>query len=106
MMNYIEKTLGEVLREKARLNPYHDFIVYADRDLRFSYSEFDRRVDDLAKGFLAMGLKKGDHVGIWATNVPDWNTVLFACARLGIVFVTVNTGYKLHELEYLMKQSD
>jgi fatty-acyl-CoA synthase len=45
-------------------------------------------------------------VGIWATNVPDWNTVLFACARIGLVFVTVNTGYKLHELDYVLKQSD
>jgi fatty-acyl-CoA synthase len=105
-MEYIEKTLGQVLRETARKQPDHDFLIYADRDLRFSYAEFDRRVDDLAKGFLAIGLKKGDHVGIWATNVPDWNTVLFACARLGIVFVTVNTGYKTHELEYLLKQSD
>ena len=105
-MEYIEKTLGQVLREKTQAHPDHDFLVYADRDLRFSYAEFDRRVDALAKGFLALGLKKGDHVGIWATNVPDWNTVLFACARLGIVFVTVNTGYKLHELEYVLKQSD
>jgi fatty-acyl-CoA synthase len=105
-MEYIEQTLGQVLREKAAARPDRDFLVYADRDLHFTYAEFDRRVDDLAKGFLAMGLKKGDHVGIWATNVPDWNTVLFACARLGIVFITVNTGYKTHELEYVLKQSD
>jgi fatty-acyl-CoA synthase len=105
-MEYIEKTLGEVLRGTAEQQPDHEFLVYADRDLRFTYAEFDRRVDELAKGFLAIGLKKGDHVGIWATNVPDWNTVLFACARLGIVFVTVNTGYKSHELEYVLKQSD
>jgi len=105
-MEYIEKTLGEVLREKTKAHPEHDFLVYADRDLRFTYGEFDKRVDDLAKGFLAMGLKKGDHVGMWATNVPDWNTILFACARLGVVFVTVNTSYKIHELDYLMKQSD
>jgi fatty-acyl-CoA synthase len=105
-MTYIEKTLGEVLHDQALAQPDHEFIVYADRNLRFTYAEFDRRVDELAKGFLAMGLKKGDHVGIWATNVPDWNTVLFACARAGMIFVTINTGYKLHELEYLMKQSD
>ncbi|GHV94426.1 AMP-binding protein [Spirochaetia bacterium] len=105
-MEYIEKTLSDVLREKVQANPDHDFLVYADRNLRFSYAEFDKRVDELARGFLAMGLKKGDHVGIWATNVPDWNTVLFACARLGLVFVTVNTGYKTHELEYVLKQSD
>jgi len=105
-MEYIEKTLSQVLRDKTQANPNHDFLVYADRNLRFTYSEFDKRVDELAKGFLAMGLKKGDHVGMWATNVPDWNTVLFACARIGLVFVTVNTGYKLHELAYVLEQSD
>ncbi|MDR2516773.1 MAG: AMP-binding protein [Spirochaetaceae bacterium] len=105
-MHYIEKTLGELLREQARERPARDFIVYADRDLHWTYGEFDRRVDDLAKGLLAMGLKKGDHIGCWATNVPDWNTLLFAAARAGMIFVTVNTGYKLHELEYLLKQSD
>ncbi|MCL2805590.1 MAG: AMP-binding protein [Treponema sp.] len=105
-MEYIEKTLSGVLREKTQNHPRHDFIVYADRNLRFTYSEFDKRVDDFAKGLLSMGVKKGDHVGIWATNVPDWNTVLFACARIGAVLVTVNTGYKTHELEYVLKQSD
>jgi len=105
-MEYIEKTLTQVLRDKTQANPNHDFLVYADRNLRFTYSEFNKRVDELAKGFLAMGLKKGDHVGMWATNVPDWNTVLFACARIGLVFVTVNTGYKLHELDYVLEQSD
>ncbi|GHV86333.1 AMP-binding protein [Spirochaetia bacterium] len=105
-MLYLETTLGSLLRQKARQQPNHDFIVYADRDLHWTYGEFDKRVDDLARGLLAMGLKKGDHVGCWATNVPDWNTLLFATARAGMIFVTVNTGYKLHELEYLMQQSD
>ncbi|MDR1420559.1 MAG: AMP-binding protein [Treponema sp.] len=105
-MRFFETTLSTLLREKARSQPDRDFVVYADRDLRFTYGEFDRRVDELARGLLAIGLKKGDHVGLWATNVPDWNTLLFAAARAGMVFVTVNTGYKTHELEYLMKQSD
>jgi len=102
----LETTLGALLREKARTQPDRDFIVYADRDLRFTYRDFDLRVDELAKGFLAIGLKRGDHIGIWATNVPDWNTVLFAAARAGMVLVTVNTAYKTHELSYLMEQSD
>ncbi|MDR2730581.1 MAG: AMP-binding protein [Treponema sp.] len=105
-MNYIEKTLGEVLREKTAAHPDHEFLVYADRNLRFTYAEFDRRVDDFAKGLLGMGVKKGDHIGIWATNVPDWNTILFACARIGAVAITVNTSYKTHELDYVLKQSD
>jgi len=105
-MEFMEKTLGQVLRETAEKQPDRDFLIYADRDLRFTYSEFDKRVDDLARGFLAMGLKKGDHVGMWATNVPDWNTILFACARTGMILVTINTNYKSHELEYLIRQSD
>jgi len=105
-MEYIEKTLSQVLREKTAAHPDHDFLVYADRNLRFTYSQFDKRVDDFAVGLLDMGVKKGDHVGIWATNVPDWNTVLFACARIGAVLVTINTGYKTHELEFVLKQSD
>ena len=74
--------------------------------LRFTYAQFDKRVDDLACGLYAIGVRKGDNVGIWATNVPDWLTYMFACARLGAVAVTVNTSYKLHELEYLVKQAD
>ena len=105
-MELIESTLGEVLREKARLHPDKDFLVYSDRGLRFSYREFDRRVDELAKGLLAIGLKKGDHLGLWANNVPDWNTILFATARVGIVLVTINTSYKSHELDYLVRQAD
>lgn len=102
----IELTLSQLLREKTLLNPEHEFMVYSDRDLRFSYAQFDKRVDDMASGLYAIGVRKGDNVGIWATNVPDWLTYMFACARLGAVAVTVNTSYKLHELEYLIKQSD
>ena len=81
----IELTLSQLLREKTKANPSHEFMVYADRDLRFTYAQFDKRVDDLACGLYAIGVRKGDNVGIWATNVPDWLTYMFACARLGAV---------------------
>ena len=68
----IELTLSQLLREKTKANPQHEFMVYADRDLRFTYAQFDKRVDDLACGLYAIGVRKGDNVGIWATNVPDW----------------------------------
>jgi len=105
-MQLIEKTIGAVLEDQAALYPDKDFVVYADRGLRFSYRQFDARVNALAKGFLAMGIGKDDKVGIWATNVPDWFTVFFAAAKVGATLVTINTGYRLHELEYLVKQSD
>ena len=106
MPEFIEQTLGGLLETQTERFPDREFIVYADRDLRWTYKTFNARVDAMAKGFLAMGLKKGDHLGIWATNVPDWFTVFFATAKIGVTAVTVNTNYKLHELEYLVKQSD
>jgi fatty-acyl-CoA synthase len=105
-MEYITETLGQVLECKVARHPDKEFMIYPDRDLRFTYAEFNRRVNRLAKGLLAIGLKKGDHLGIWATNVPDWLTFLFATAKIGVIAVTVNTAYRLHELEYLVKQSD
>ncbi|UGV41134.1 AMP-binding protein [Methanococcoides orientis] len=105
-MLFTESTIGEFFEEQVRKEPDRDFIVYPDRNLRFSYHEFNDRVDDLAKGLLSIGITKGDHVGIWARNVPDWLTFMFATAKIGAVLVTVNTAYKSHELAYVMKQSD
>ena len=105
-MEYITDTLDRVLEQQVARYPDKEFMVYPDRDLRFTYAEFDLRVNRMAKGLLAIGLRKGDHLGIWATNVPDWLTLLFAAAKIGVITVTVNTAYRLHELDYLIKQSD
>lgn len=101
-----DKTIGEWLEKWAQETPDKEAIVYSDRDLRFTYAQLNERVDNLAKGFMEIGVKKGSHVGIWATNVPDWLTVLYACAKLGAVAVTVNTNYKQSEIEYVCKNSD
>jgi fatty-acyl-CoA synthase len=105
-MQLIEQTLGGYIEKWAFETPDKDFMVYADRGLRFTYSEFNKRVDRLAKGLLYLGIRKGDNVGIWATNVPDWLTFTFATAKIGAVLVTINTNYKVHELEYLMNNAD
>jgi len=98
--------LGQYFERRVAAQPDHDFVVYPDRDLRWTYSEFDHRCDQLAKGLLAIGIGKGDHVGIWARNVPDWLTFMFATAKIGAVLVTVNPVYKAHELAWVLKQSD
>ncbi|MCK4502991.1 MAG: AMP-binding protein [Desulfuromonadales bacterium] len=105
-MPYTKKTIGAYLEEQVKRTPDHEFIVYPDRDLNWSYRAFNERVDHLAKGLLATGIGKGDHVGIWACNVPDWTTFMFATAKIGAVLVTVNTHYRSFELEYLVKQAD
>ena len=89
-----ERTLGQWLEHWAATTPDKEYIVYSDRNLRFTWSQFNRRVDDMAKGLIAIGVERGTHVGIWAANVPDWLTLLYACAKIGAVYVTVNTNYK------------
>ena len=106
MTDFFHCTVGELLEEIARKDPDRPALIYSDRDLKYSYRELNARVDRLAKGMLALGIGKGDHVGIWATNVPDWLTVFYATARIGAVFITVNTSYRPSELEYVMQQSD
>lgn len=105
-MLFTDDTIGDFLEKQAKKDPDKEFMVYPDRDLRFTYKQFDERVNMLAKGMLSIGITKGDHVGIWALNVPDWITFLFACAKIGAALVTVNTAYKSHELDYVLKQSD
>lgn len=105
-MQLSDRTIGGWLEYWAKETPNKECIVYSDRDLRFTWHDFDQRVNDLAKGLMAIGIEKGHHVGIWATNVPDWLTFLFATSKIGAVLVTVNTNYKQHELEYLCQNSD
>jgi len=105
-MLHSTETINRFFEKISEKNPGQDFIVYPDRALRWTYGEFNERVDNLARGLLSIGIERGDHVGIWARNVPDWLTFMFATAKIGAVLVTVNTSYKSHELDYVLKQSD
>ena len=106
MCQFFDITLGQLLEDNVGRYPDHEALVYSDRDLRYTFTEFNERVDNVAKGFLAIGLGKGDHIALWATNVPDWLVVNFAAAKIGAVLVTVNTNYRSSELDYILKQSD
>jgi len=106
MLQLSNRTLGDWLEHWAKETPDKEYIVYSDRDLRFTWSQFNARVDDMARGLVAIGVTRGTHVGLWAQNVPDWLTFLYACAKIGAVCITVNTNYKQNELEFLVKDSD
>ncbi len=106
MNELISITIGKLLSEDAKKFPDREMIKYTDRDYRRTWKEFDEETDRIARGFMAMGLGKGDHIAIWATNVPAWLMTLFASVKIGAVLVTVNTAYKVFELEYLLRQSD
>ncbi len=102
----LDITVGGMLEKQAREHPDCLALKYTDRDYCRTYKEFNDEVDRVAKGMLAMGIKKGDHIAIWATNIPEWQISLYAAAKIGCVYVTVNTAYKVFELEYLLSQSD
>lgn len=99
-------TIGQVLRETARRYPHQDAMVFCDPSLRWSWAELDRSVDQIARSLLAIGLTRGDHFGVWATNVPEWVLIQFATARIGVVLVTINPSYRANELAFAMRQAE
>ncbi|HEY6000454.1 MAG TPA: AMP-binding protein [bacterium] len=101
-----EITLGALLDEAIAKNPDGDAVVYADRDVRWSYREFGALVDRVARGLMALGVRRGEKVAVWATNVPHWVVLQFATARIGAVLLTVNTNYRSAELSYLLRHSE
>jgi len=99
-------TLGRLLEDSAKRFPENEALVYPDRRLRYSYRELNAVCDKLAKGLMALGMNKGEHVAVWATNIPEWVLLQFATAKIGAVLITINTLYKSRELEYILKQSE
>jgi len=92
-MNLLNQTIGEFLDEISILYPNNEALISNEREFRLNYSEFNQLCKTVAKGFMAMGIKKGDHVAIWATNYPEWVLTQFATAKIGAVLVTINTNY-------------
>lgn len=99
-------TIGAVLRQTATRYELQDALVYPQLGLRLSWKQFDAAVDEAAKGLLHLGIRKGEHVAVWATNLPQWVILQCATARIGVVLVTVNPAYRSHELSYTLQQSE
>ena len=102
----IDKTFSQVLDELAERYPDQLAFRYTTLDYTRTYSQFRRDVDEAAAALISLGVKPGYHVAVWATNVPAWFIAFWATVKIGAVLVTVNTAYKSHELEYLLRQSD
>lgn len=99
-------TIGAVLSETARRFPERDAIIFPQSNTRMNYAEFHSAVLDVAKGLLALGIKPGEHIGVWATNIPQWVLLQYGAATAGIVLVTINPAYRPFELCYTLEQSD
>jgi fatty-acyl-CoA synthase len=99
-------TIGQVLGSTAKRHASRDAAFFPAQGLALSYREFAAEVDAAARGLLSLGIGKGDHVAVWATNLPQWVLLQFATARIGAVLVTINPAYRPFELDYVLRQSD
>ena len=102
----IDMTFSQVLDKVVEEFPDQYAFRYTTLDYTRTYAEFRDDVDEFARALIALGVKPGTHIAAWATNVPQWYIAFWAAAKIGAVLVTVNTAYKIHELEYLLRHSD
>jgi len=102
----IKKTVGSFLDENARKFSNQNAAVFVDRNIKYSWRELKMACNRAARAFLGLGIKRGDHIAIWATNYPEWLIAQFAAAEIGAVLVTINPEWKAAELKYVLKQSD
>lgn len=104
--SFLNLTIGALLDEVSERLTDKEAMVYADRSVRYTYGQLRQASEQVAKALIGLGIKKGDTVALWATNVPEWVLLQLGSAKMGAVLVTVNTQYQASELEYLLKQSD
>ena len=102
----IHMTFSQVLDRMVKEFPDQYAFKYTTLDYTRTYSEFRDDVDNFARALVSLGVRAGSKVSVWATNLPEWFIAFWAVTKIGAVFVTVNTAYKIHETEYLLRQSD
>ncbi|MFC3615293.1 AMP-binding protein [Lutimaribacter marinistellae] len=101
----LDLTIPELLADCVSKRPEADAVVFASNGMRWSWGEFASRVDDLAGGLLEIGIAKGDRVGIWSPNRPEWVLTQFATARIGAILVNINPAYQVFELEFALRKT-
>ena len=102
----IDETFPQVLDRMAEEFPDQYAFKYTTLDYTRTYAQFRDDVDAFARSLIALGVKPGSHVAVWATNIPQWFISFWAVTKIGAVLVSMNTAYKIHEAEYLLRQSD
>jgi fatty-acyl-CoA synthase len=100
----LHKTIPALFAQAVAMNGERDAAVFAEQDRRFTWNELAEAVDALAAGLLALGLEKGDRIGIWSPNRWEWVVTQFATARIGLILVNINPAYRLAELEYALNK--
>src|SRR5262245_56866989 len=101
----IGQTIGDNLEATVAQYADNEALVVAHQGVRLTYAQLNEQVDLVARGLLAMGLQKGDRVGIWSPNHAEWVLTQFATAKIGVILVNINPAYRTHEVEYALRQS-
>ncbi len=101
----LEQTIGDCLDDTVARFGERDALIVAHQGLRQTWAQFGHVVDQVAKGLMAMGIKRGDRVGMWSPNYAEWVYIQFATAKIGAIQVNVNPAYRTSELEYALNQS-
>lgn len=104
-VSLLEETIGAAFERTVASHPEREALVSRHQGLRYTYAELDAAVDEVARGLLALGLERGDRLGIWSPNCAEWVLVQFATAQIGVILVNVNPAYRTSELEYALAQS-
>jgi fatty-acyl-CoA synthase len=99
------ETIGAALEQAAREYGARPALISRHQDIRWSYEELNAKADSLAAGLLGSGLSPGQRVGIWAANCAEWTLTQFACAKAGLILVTINPAYRSSELEYALNKA-
>jgi fatty-acyl-CoA synthase len=106
MTDFNRMTIGEVLNRQAERYADRAAVSYADRDVHLTYRDFVRRVDRVANGLMTLGIRKGEHIAVWAPNVPEWLLLQYAAAKIGSILVTVSTSSTASEIDRLLRHSE
>jgi len=101
----IEDTIGANLEHTTRTYPDIEALVDVASGRRWTYAEFNAEVDRLALALLATGVERGDRVGIWSPNCPEWTVLQYATAKIGAILVSINPAYRSHELSHVLRHS-
>lgn len=101
----LEETIGAVLERVTAAGPDTEALVEVATGRRWTYAQLNAEIDVVARGLMALGVDKGDRVGIWAPNCAEWIVVQFATAKIGAILVNINPAYRTHELAYVLNQS-
>ncbi len=112
-IDLLEVTPGQLLDQRAEEMPEREALVYscypefgAALDIRWTYREYRNQVDAVARGLMALGLQKGEHIAVWAINLPEWPLLELSASKAGLVLVTINPVLRAQEVEYILKQGD